>query len=107
VFYYDSQATVYYLLGTDGWTSWFGTRPVVQWNLSPQISPASVGVQMNQFGFNLTGASDQVVVVEACTDLASPVWLPVGTNTLTGGTSYFSDPQWTNYPGRYYRLRSP
>jgi hypothetical protein len=78
---------------------------VVQWNLSPQISPASVGVQMNQFGFNLTGASDQVVVVEACTDLANPVWLPVGTNTLTGGTSYFSDPQCTNYPARYYRLR--
>jgi hypothetical protein len=107
VFLYDYKATVYYLPVTDGWTSWFGTRPVVQWNLSPQISPASVGVQMNQFGFNLTGASDQVVVVEACTDLASPVWLPVGTNTLTGGSAYFSDPQWTNYPARYYRLRSP
>jgi len=107
VFLYDSHATVYYLPVTDGWTSWFGTRPVVQWNLSTQISLASVGVQANQFGFNLTGASDQVVVVEACTDLANPVWLRVGTNTLTGGTSYFSDPQWTNYPGRYYRLRSP
>jgi len=22
-------------------------------------------------------------------------------------TSYFSDPQWTNYPARFYRLRSP
>ena len=22
------------------------------------------------------------------------------------GTSYFSDPQWTNYPQRFYRLRS-
>jgi hypothetical protein len=107
VFLYDYNATVYSLPVTEGWTSWFGTRPVVQWNLSPQISPASVGVQMNQFGFNLTGASDQVVVVEACTDLASPVWLPVGTNTLTGGSAYFSDPQWTNYPARYYRLRSP
>ena len=29
------------------------------------------------------------------------------TNTLTGGTAYFGDPQWTNYPGRFYRLRSP
>jgi hypothetical protein len=26
--------------------------------------------------------------------------------TLTGGSSYFSDPDWTNYPGRFYRLRS-
>jgi hypothetical protein len=34
------------------------------------------------------------------------------TNTLTtytgtNGMSYFSDPKWTNIPGRYYRLRSP
>jgi hypothetical protein len=111
-FDYDYLATVYDLPKTDGWTSWFGTRPVVQWNLPPQISPAGLGMQMNQFGFNLTGFSGQVVVVEACTDLANPVWLPVGTNTLntfigTNGTSYFSDPQWTNYPARYYRLRSP
>jgi hypothetical protein len=47
------------------------------------------------------------VVVEASTNLANPVWSPVGTNTLTGGASYFSDPRWTNYPARFYRLRSP
>ncbi len=105
VFLYDNHATVYDLPETIGWTSWYGTRPVVQWNLPPQISLASVGMQMNQFGFNLTGFSSQVVVVEACTDLANPVWLPVGTNTLTGGSAAFSDPQWTNYPGRFYRLR--
>ena len=23
-----------------------------------------------------------------------------------GGTSYFNDPQWTNYPRRFYRIRS-
>jgi hypothetical protein len=47
------------------------------------------------------------VVVEACTDPGNPIWLPVATNTLTGGSSYFSDPQWTHYPGRFYRLQSP
>jgi len=46
-------------------------------------------------------------VVEACTNLTNPIWFPVGTNTLTGGSSYFSDAQWTNYPARLYRLRSP
>jgi hypothetical protein len=46
-------------------------------------------------------------VVEACTNLSNPVWQPVQTNTFTAGTAYFSDPQWTNYPGRFYRLRSP
>jgi hypothetical protein len=64
------------------------------------------GVQNNQFGFNIAWASDTVVVVEACTNLANPAWTPVGTNTLTGGSSYFSDPDWTSYPGRFYRLRS-
>jgi hypothetical protein len=28
------------------------------------------------------------------------------TNTLTGGSSCFSDPQWRNYPRRLYRLRA-
>ena len=64
-------------------------------------------MQTNQFGFNLTGFSGQVVVVEACTDLANPDWQPVGTTSLTGGSAYFSDPQCANYPSRYYRLRSP
>jgi len=48
-----------------------------------------------------------VVVLEACTDLANLTRSSVRTYTLTGGSSYFSDPQWTNYPGRYYRLCSP
>jgi len=49
------------------------------------------------FGFNITGTSGLVIVVEEpCTNLADPIWSPVGTNTLTSGLSYFSDPQWTN-----------
>ena len=72
-----------------------------------QTSDATFGVVSNQFGFNITWASDLIVVVDACTDLADPVWTPVGTNTITGGSSYFSDSQWTNYPARFYRLRSP
>ena len=50
---------------------------------------------------------DKAGVVEACADLPHPDWAPLATNTLTGGSSHFSDPQWTNYPSRYYRLRSP
>jgi len=45
--------------------------------------------------------------VEACAALASAVWSPVSTNTLTGGSSYFSDSQWTNHSARFFRLRSP
>jgi len=64
-------------------------------------------VRTNRFGFNITGTSGLVIVVEASTNIANPVWQPVQTNTLNGGSAYFSDPQWTNYPGRFYRLRSP
>jgi hypothetical protein len=45
--------------------------------------------------------------VETSTSLADPIWTPVGTNTLTSGSAYFSDPQWTNYPARFYRIRLP
>jgi hypothetical protein len=31
----------------------------------------------------------------------------MSTNTLTGAASYFSDPQWTNYRSRFYRVRWP
>jgi hypothetical protein len=71
----------------------------------PAIS--NFGVRTNQFGFNITGTNGLVIVVEACTNLANPVWKPLQTNTLTGDPVYFSDPAWTNYPGRFYRLRSP
>jgi len=47
------------------------------------------------------------VAVDACSDLANPIWTPLKTNTLAADTLYFSDPQWTNYPARFYRLRWP
>jgi hypothetical protein len=107
VFEYSTNAMVYYLPGTTGWGSTFDGCPTALWLPQVQTTSASFGVQSNQFGFNINWASDTVVVVEACTNLANPVWNPVATNPLTGGSSYFSDLQWTNYPGRFYRLRSP
>jgi hypothetical protein len=105
VFSGATNATVYYLPGTTGWDSTFGNRPTVLWAPQVQTSDASFGVRTNQFGFNINWASGMTVVVEASTNLANPSWFPVGTNTLTDGTSYFSDPSWTNYPARFYRLR--
>jgi hypothetical protein len=82
------------------------TLPAVSSTLPPpRTSHGRLGVLANGFGFTLTGTSNQVILVEACTNLANPTWFPVGTNTLTGGSSYFSDPQWTNYPARFYRIR--
>jgi len=107
--YDDLNPTAYCLPSTTGWATFdanSGLNPAVLWLPQAQTGEGSFGVQTNQFGFNIVWANDLVVVVEACTDLANPVWTPVGTNTLTGGSSYFSDSEWTNYPGRFYRLRS-
>jgi hypothetical protein len=74
-----------------------------------QTGDATFGVRTNQFGFNINiaWASGQVIVVEACTNLANSTWFPLQTNTLSSDSFYFSDPDWMNYPARFYRLRSP
>lgn len=66
---------------------------------------AGFGVQTNQFGFNINWVSGYTAVVEASSNLID--WQPLQTNTLTTDSDYFGDPQWTNYPSRFYRLRTP
>ena len=102
-----SNTTLYYLPDTTGWYTPFGGRPALLWNPQVQTSGASFGMRMNRFGFTITGTPDIPVVVETCTSLANSTWFPVGKNTLTGGSSYFSDPQWGNASRHFYRLRSP
>jgi hypothetical protein len=110
VFSGDNNATVYYLPGTLGWGPTFGGRPTAPWPLPyPVILKQTVGLGLptNGFGFSIAWNTNIPVVIEACTDVANPLWSPVGTNTLTNGLSYFSDAQWTNSPSSFYRVRSP
>jgi hypothetical protein len=95
----DTQ-NLYYLPGTTGWGSLLGGYPTTLLFSEPQ----NPGVVSNRFGFTIRGASNLVIVVEACTNTVNAVWVPIATNTLTGGVSYFSDSQWTNYPSRFYRF---
>jgi hypothetical protein len=106
VFHGSTSVTVYYLPGTIGWPDTFDDRPAVLWLPEVVTNDVGFGVQTNQFGFNIIWASNRVVVVEASTTLSHPAWSPVITNTLTDGWSYFSDAEWTNYPARFYRVRS-
>ncbi len=46
-------------------------------------------------------------MVEAFTNLANPVWVPVQSMTVTNGLAYFTDPNWSNYPTRYYGIGFP
>jgi hypothetical protein len=104
-------ATAYYLPGTTGWDE-FSVNTGLQtalWTLPyPLILNGSSEAQANQFGFTISWATNVPVVVEASTDLSNPIWTPIATNTLSAdGTSAFRDPEWTNYPARFYRLRAP
>jgi hypothetical protein len=104
------NATLYYLPGTTGWGSTFDGRPTAQWVLpTPLIlnNGPSFGMQNNGLGFIISWATNISVVVEASPDLSNPTWSTVSTNTLTDGSSRFTDPQSMNYLSRFYRLRSP
>jgi hypothetical protein len=99
--------TVYYLPGTSGWGTTLGGLPTALWKPEVQTGDTSFGVRTNQFGFNITWASGMTVVVEASTSLVNPTWSPISTNILNGNRLYFSDPQWTNYASRFYRVTWP
>ncbi len=108
VFENADQVTVYYLAGTHGWGATYAGRPTAIW-LSPLILSNGPGFGLGAAGFSflISWAPNASVVVEASTDLAHPLWFPVTTNTPSSGTSQFSDPQWTNHPTRFYRVRTP
>ena len=107
VFSGDYNATIYYLPRTTGWGMTFGGLPTVLWNPHAQTTDVSFGVQRNQFGFDITGTANIPVVVEASTNLIGFPWTTLLTGNITNGSIHFSDSQWTNFPSRYYRIRSP
>ena len=59
----------------------------------------------NQFGFDLSGAFGQTIVVDGSTNLVN--WMPLFTNTAGGNPFYFCDPASTNFLWRFYRARLP
>ena len=102
-----SDVKSFYLPGSTGWSEIFADRPTQLWNPEALIGDPKFGIEAGKFGFTVTGCCDIVVVIEACADLNHPVWEPVGTNTLTTGSFYFSDGEWISHMSRVYRFRSP
>jgi len=103
----DTNTMVYYLPGTLGWSSPFAGVPAVLWNPVIQTGDGSFGVSSGQFGFNIAGTANIPIAVEACTNLACPVWTPLQSLALTNGLVYFSEPAQGNGGGRFYRISSP
>jgi uncharacterized repeat protein (TIGR03803 family) len=93
------------LYGTtaDGGSSGQGTVFSLTLSGPPQISNGSARVQAGVFGFTITAASGQTIIVETSTNLIS--WQTIWTNILSGTSTNFTDPQWKNHPRRFYRAR--
>lgn len=109
IFQGDTNAVIaYYLWGTAGWSTFASQTgvPVVLWNPQAQTGDGGFGVGTNGFGFNIAGTTNIPIVVEAASNLVGP-WTTAQSCTLTNGLIFFSDPQWTNYHSRFYRIRSP
>jgi hypothetical protein len=89
---------------TDG----FGGTNYQTVNIAVVFPVISVAPGNNNGGItlNLNGAPGQTYVLEAASNLISPViWLPMATNTLgTNGVWQFADPQIANFPQRFFRL---
>lgn len=99
-----SDATVYYLPGTIGWSSNFGGVPTA---VLPQISLTDLVPPSDGAPFSLTvhGAVGDTVVLDATDDLIT--WVTLSTLTLSDAVTPVSDPDSSQHDHRYYRLRFP
>jgi hypothetical protein len=110
------RLTLYYLPGNAGWGAMSGGMPTAAWVLAcPTILDNGFSVASGGFGFRVSWATNAVVVAEESASLAASSWTPITTNVVRflfggtntdNGTALFLDPQWTNYPSRFYRVRS-
>jgi hypothetical protein len=99
-----TPAVIYYLPDTVGWGTNFDGFPTALWN-AQATSPA---ITAGQWGFSINGPTNATVVVEATTNLAQNMWLPVATNTLSsqGAATFVESAAPGAVPSRFYRLRS-
>jgi hypothetical protein len=102
-------ATAYYLAGTSGWATFSANTAIqtVLWNPPVVANNGNPGTPGNPFGFTITGSTNLPVLVEASTNLADGTWIPVQSCIITNGSFYFTDPAWTNYPSRFYKVVLP
>jgi hypothetical protein len=103
----DTYLSIYYLPGAAGWGTNIGNIQTVLWDPLFQIGGTNFGVVSNEFVFNITGSNNIPIAIEACDDLAAPLWTPLQSVTLTNGSFHFSEPLQTGSPARFYRISGP
>ncbi len=74
----------------------------------PQTPPGFTGISFTNGGVSLTvtGAPNQVLVLQGATNLMPALWQPRSTQTVSAaGLVIFTDPASTNLPQLFYRLK--
>lgn len=102
-----STAMVYYCTGTYGWANPWGGRPAALWNAAISSARGDFEIAAGGLRFRFAGPVNHLAVIEATTNLAGQSWTRVTTQTLFGGTSEFTDGNWTNARQQYYRVTVP
>ncbi len=97
----------YFLPGTTGWRPFVGTHQMLLWNPTASPKDPDFGVKDGRFGFQIMGTPGITVVVEVSPDFEHISWVPVSTNTLVDGSSYFTDSLSNTRPRGFYRFRTP
>lgn len=85
----------FYRIGPLSWAS----------SVTKLASNAGESLSSNDFNLTLYSLPGLNYEIEASTDLVN--WTIITGFSSTNSTLHFSDPLWTNYPSRFYRLRSP
>jgi hypothetical protein len=93
---------VYVLPGTAGWGAAIGNYTPEPW--PPTITAVGRDAGSGHLGFQADWAAGMKAVLQVRTNLVTADWQPLYTDTFVNAMCYFSDPQWTNHPSRFYRL---
>lgn len=99
--------TLYVTFSATGWGATYGGRPVQVLNPLLSVGTISSADRAVEFPFSINSATDQSYIIEACTDLLNPVWVSIGSAPTVLGSGTFVDLDRTNFPARFYRVRTP
>lgn len=92
------------LFGTISSGGSHGRGLVFAFDIPPDLS--DLAVHSNGFAFNVSGVSNQTVVVEASPNLTNASWTPLQTNILSDVPIAILDSAATNFPSRFYRAHT-
>lgn len=104
--FYMLAGTLYHLPGRTGWSNTLAGATTATWLPTVQ-SDSNIGISANSFGFDIDWAAGQTIIVEASSNLDSPVWNALQTNTFLTDSMHFNDATWAQCPNRFYRICSP